>query len=154
MDAPVADPSEKRSLYAQIGAAAVDTESHISARIAAAHQVPFVACRAIIDPADRRLPPAALSGLRPDGTADVAAVLRSVLQQPSQLPALVLTALDAWTARAALYRGRRMLGAGLGFPQFSHGMTEISAAARARLNANALQQSAGSSPQAAATARG
>jgi len=116
MDSPVAEPSEKRLLHAQTGAAAVDTESHIAARIAAAYQVPFVACRAIIDAADRPLPPAALIGLRPDGTADIVAVFQSVVQQPSQLPALVRTAFDAGIARAALHRGRRMLGAGLGFP--------------------------------------
>jgi adenosylhomocysteine nucleosidase len=118
MDSPVADPRGKRLLHAQTGAAAVDMESHIAARIAAAYQIPFVACRAIIDPADKPLPPAALVGLRPDGTADVVAVLRSVLQRPSQVPALVRTALDARIARAALRRGCRMLGAGLGFPDF------------------------------------
>ena len=117
-DKPIADPLEKQLLHAQTGAAAVDMESHIAARVAAAHQVPFVACRAIIDAADRPLPPAALVGLRPDGTADVLAVLRSVIEQPSQLPALVRTALDARIARAALRRGRRMLGTGLAFPDF------------------------------------
>jgi hopanoid-associated phosphorylase len=119
MDAPVADPSDKRFLHAQTGAAVVDTESHIAARIAAAHQLPFVACRVIIDAADKRLPPAALTGLRPDGTADVFAVFRSVVQQPSQLPALVRTALDARVATAALRRGRQRLGLGLGFPHFN-----------------------------------
>jgi hypothetical protein len=44
--------------------------------------------------------------------------LRSVMRQPSQLPALARTALDARTAGAALRRGRRLLGAGLGFPYF------------------------------------
>jgi len=125
IDAPVADPADKRLLHAQTGAAAVDTESHVAARIAATHLVPFVACRAIIDAADRRLPPAALVGLRPDGTANVGAVFGSVIEQPSQLPTLVRTALDAWIARAALYRGRRMLGAGLGFPGFSDGVTDV-----------------------------
>jgi adenosylhomocysteine nucleosidase len=120
VDAPVAEPSDKRSLYAQTGAAAVDTESHIAARIAAASQVPFAVCRAVIDPAGTRLPPAALVGLRPDGTADVAAVFRSVLQRPGQIPDLVRTALDARIARAALCAGRQMLGAGMGFPQFDH----------------------------------
>jgi adenosylhomocysteine nucleosidase len=119
-DAPVAEPADKRSLHAQTGGAAVDTESHIAARIAAAGQVPFVACRAVIDPVDTRLPPAALVGLHPDGTADIAAVFRSVLQQPGQIRDLVRTALDARTARAALCAGRQMLGAGLGFPQFDH----------------------------------
>jgi adenosylhomocysteine nucleosidase len=153
LDAPVAGPADKRLLHAQTGAAAVDTESHIAARIAAAHRVPFVACRAIIDAADTLLPPAALVGLRPDGTADVAAVFRSVLQQPSQLPALVRTALDAWIARAALYRGRRMLGAGLGFPQFGDGVADIRASARAEPDAVALDQDLASPPPAAARAR-
>src|SRR5215831_994609 len=98
---------------------AVHTESHVAARIAAAHRIPFAACRAVIDPADSVLPPAAMYGLRHDGTADVFAVLRSVVRQPSQLPALTRTALDARVAAAALRRGRRLLGAGLGFPYFS-----------------------------------
>jgi hypothetical protein len=91
-------------------------ESHIVGSIATAHRVPFVVCRVIIDAAHTLLPPAALIGLRPDGTADVLAVLRSVLREPGQLPALVRTAFDAWVARAALRRGRHMLGAGLAFP--------------------------------------
>jgi hopanoid-associated phosphorylase len=139
LDDPVADPSDKRLLHAQTGAAAVDTESHIAARIAAAHRIPFVACRTIIDAADTPLPPAALIGLRPDGTADVAAVFRSVVRQPGQLPALVRTALDAWIARAALLRGRRMLGAGLGFPRFSDGVSDVGTSARTELNVSALE---------------
>jgi adenosylhomocysteine nucleosidase len=118
-DAPVAEPSEKRRLHLRTGAVAVDTESHVAARIAAAHRIPFAACRAVIDPAHSLLPPAAMYGLRHDGTADVFAVLRSVVRQPSQLPALTRTALDARVAAAALRRGRRLLGAGLGFPYFS-----------------------------------
>jgi hopanoid-associated phosphorylase len=118
-DAPIAEPSEKRRLHLRTGAVAVDTESHVAARIAAAHRIPFAACRAVIDPAHSVLPPAAVFGLRHDGTADVLAVLRSVVRQPSQLPALTRTALDARIAAAALRRGRRALGAGLGFPYFS-----------------------------------
>ncbi len=120
VDAPIAGPLEKRRLHAQTGAVAVDTESHIAARIAAAHRIPFAACRAVIDAAHRDLPPAAMVGLRHDGTPDVLAVFCSVVQQPSQLPALMRTALDARIARGALRRGRRLLGAGLGFPYFSN----------------------------------
>lgn len=125
MDATVAEPAGKQSLHARTGAAAVDTESQIAVRIAAAYRVPFAACRVIIDPADTRLPPAALVGVRPDGTADAGAVFRSVLQQPSQLSDLVRIALYARTARAALCAGRRKLGAGLGFPQFEHVPSDI-----------------------------
>jgi adenosylhomocysteine nucleosidase len=125
VDAPVARPLEKRLLHAQTGAAAVDMESHIAARIAAAHRLPFAACRAVIDAANRRLPPATLVGLREDGTPDILAVFRSVMQQPSQLPALTRTALDARIARAALRRGRRLLGVGLGFPYFGDRSSDI-----------------------------
>jgi len=118
-DTPIAHPLEKRRLHLRTGAVAVDTESHVAARIAAAHRIPFAACRAVIDPAHSALPPAAVFGLRHDGTPDVLAVFRAVVRQPSQLPALARTALDARTAGAALRRGRRLLGAGLGFPYFS-----------------------------------
>src|SRR5205807_2446833 len=70
VDAVVVDPLEKRLLHARTGAAAVDMESHIAARIAAANAIPFAACRVVIDAIDRRLPPAALVGLRLDGTPD------------------------------------------------------------------------------------
>jgi adenosylhomocysteine nucleosidase len=119
VDTPVASSLEKRRLHAQTGAVAVDTESHIAARIATAHRIPFTVCRAIIDATHRDLPPAAMVGLRHDGTPDFFAVFYSVVQQPRQLPALMRTALDARIARRALLRGRRLLGAGLGFPYFS-----------------------------------
>ena len=48
-------------------------------------------------------------------------MFRSVLQQPNLLPALLRIALDAKIAGAALRRGRRTLGAGLGFPSFGGG---------------------------------
>jgi len=148
-DAPVAEPSEKRLLHSQTGAAAVDTESHIAAGIAAAYRVPFVACRTIIDAVDVRLPPAALVGLRPDGTPDVAAVFRSVVQQPSQLPALLRIALDSLIVRAALYRGRQMLGAGLGFPQFADGLPAIRVSDGAEPDLSAIDQNHGSTRRAA-----
>jgi adenosylhomocysteine nucleosidase len=147
MDTLVADPVQKQLLHAQTVAAAVDMESHIAAAIAAAHQIPFAACRVIIDPSDRPLPPAALVGLRSDGTTDVAAVFRSVLEQPSQLPALVRTALDASIARASLRHGRRMLGAGLGFPNFGDRRIDVRVtAARAltlQTSASATQRTGG-----------
>ncbi|MGA2126875.1 MAG: phosphorylase [Xanthobacteraceae bacterium] len=118
VDAPVAEAATKHSLGCATQTVAVDMESHVAARIAAAHGLPFAACRVIIDPAHRTLPPAALLGLRDDGSSDPGAVLRSLLRQPGQLPALLRVALDARAARRALLGGRRQLGAGLGFPDF------------------------------------
>ena len=116
MDSPVADPRGKLLLHAQTGAAAVDMESDIAARLLLPIRFRLLLAAPLLT-ADKPLPRAALVGLRPDGTADVLAVLRSVLQRPA-VPALVRTALDARIARAALRRGCRMLGAGLGFPDF------------------------------------
>ncbi len=118
-DVLVPEPADKRQLHAQTGAAAVDMESHIAARVAAAHRIPFAACRTIIDAAHRELPPAASVGLRDDGTADVLAVCRSLMRQPGQLPDLMRTAYDAFVARRALRHGRHCIGVGLGYPQIS-----------------------------------
>jgi adenosylhomocysteine nucleosidase len=116
VDAPVVARADKRRLHEATGTVAVDMESHIAAQIAAAHGVPFAACRVIIDPAERTLPPAALVGMRSDGKADVLAVLRSLLRQPQQAFALMRVVADARAARSALFRGRRRLGADLSFP--------------------------------------
>jgi hypothetical protein len=78
--------------------------------------VPFAACRVIIDPAERTLPPAALVGMRADGRPDVFAVIRSLCQQPRQVFALMRVVADARAARSALFSGRRRLGANLSFP--------------------------------------
>jgi adenosylhomocysteine nucleosidase len=119
VDGLIEHASEKRRLHDQMGAVAVDMESHIAGRIASVHKIPFAICRTIIDAAHRDLPPAALVGLRHDGTPDVLAVSRSVARQPAQFGALARTAMDAWIARQALRRGRRLLGAGFGCPYFN-----------------------------------
>jgi hopanoid-associated phosphorylase len=110
VDAPIAKPETKRELHRTTGAAAVDMESHIVARVAAAHRLAFAAVRVIVDPAHRPVPAAALLAMRPDGRADVSAILRDVMTRPSQLKPLARVAVDALAARAAMHRVRRLLG--------------------------------------------
>ena len=86
--APIADPAAKRALYLKI--------------------------RVITDPAVRALPEAAVAAMRPNGTTDIGAMIRSVMKRPQELPALLRTALDARAARATLMRGRQVLGPSLG----------------------------------------
>ena len=50
VDAPIARSSEKLRLHARTGAKAVDMESHVAAKIAALHNIPFAICRTVIDP--------------------------------------------------------------------------------------------------------
>jgi len=116
VDAPVVAQADKRALHESAGTVAVDMESHIAAKIAARHGVPFAACRVIIDPAERTLPPAALVGMRADGRPDVFAVIRSLCQQPRQVFALLRVVADARAARSALFSGRRRLGGHLSVP--------------------------------------
>ncbi len=114
--APVAHPDEKRSLYLKTGAIAVDMESHIVAAVGLAHEVPVAAIRVITDPAKRSLPVSAVAAMRPNGTTNIGAMLRSVLSRPRDLPALLQTALDARAARATLVRGRHLLGPAFASP--------------------------------------
>jgi adenosylhomocysteine nucleosidase len=101
-DMIVADAAEKQRLHRQTGAAAVDLESGAVARVAAAHGLPFAVLRAICDPAERTLPPAALVGIDSQGAIAVWRVLGSLAAHPGQLPALLALSADAATAKRAL----------------------------------------------------
>jgi adenosylhomocysteine nucleosidase len=116
VDAPVASAAGKRALRNDTGAVAVDTESDLVARIAAAHGLPFVAIRIVVDPAHRPLPPAALVSTYGNGQLDLGSILASVARRPAQVPDLIRLARDARTARAALLLGRQRLGSHLGLP--------------------------------------
>lgn len=98
----IATAAAKRALFTTGGAAAVDIESGAVARVAMTHHLPFAVLRAICDPAERDLPPAALSALDRHGVIGVTRVLGSVLAHPAQLPALLALAADAAAARRAL----------------------------------------------------
>lgn len=98
----VATKTDKRRAWRQTGAIAVDLESVVVARAAAALGIPFVVLRAIADPAVRELPPAALVPLNGDGTPALGQVLASVLSRPRQLPSLLTVAREARQALQAL----------------------------------------------------
>jgi hopanoid-associated phosphorylase len=117
IEMPLVHPADKRAVRRTHRTAAVDTESHIAAAIAARRGVPFAAVRVVLDPAHRSLPPAALVPLRRDGSADIGAVLASVRRQPAQLPSLMRIVADVSLAWSTLARGRRRLGHALGFPR-------------------------------------
>lgn len=117
VDTPIADPAKKRELRRLTGAAAVDMESHIVARLAAAHGLAFTALRVIVDPAHRAIPRAALKGMGAGPRADGAAVMRDLIVQPSQLALLLRISLDAYIARAAMQRLRKRLGPHFAFTE-------------------------------------
>jgi adenosylhomocysteine nucleosidase len=98
----VADAAAKRALFATTGAQAVDLESGAVARIAMAYGLPFVVVRAICDPAETDLPPAALLALDSSGRIGLTAVLNSVFRGPGQIRGLITLARDAGRARRTL----------------------------------------------------
>ncbi len=112
----VATPAAKAALYRATGALAADMESHVAARVAARHRLPFMALRIISDASDHHLPPAALIGMRLDGGMNIGGVLRSLAVQPFQLPALLGTAFAAEAGFRALLCCHRLAGPGVGCP--------------------------------------
>ncbi|GJL96153.1 MAG: purine phosphorylase [Hyphococcus sp.] len=108
---------KKAALFANHGAVAVDMESHGAARAAARAGAPFLAIRAIADPADRALPPAALGAVAPDGSTLVFKTLGAALSDPKQFPDLMKLGADSAAATKTL---RRTLG-----PLFAALMTAL-----------------------------
>ena len=94
--------ADKQRFWRATHAVAVDLESGAVARTARREGMRFAILRAICDPADRNLPPAALAALDQAGAIGLGRVLASVVRQPGQIPALLSLAKDAATARRAL----------------------------------------------------
>jgi adenosylhomocysteine nucleosidase len=113
----VLDPKAKRELYLRTGAVAVDMESHLVAQAAHAHNLAFAVVRVVVDPVHREVPEAALMAIGSAGNTEISPALREILAHPSQLSAFISIAFDAYMARRALLRVRRMVGLNFGFPE-------------------------------------
>jgi adenosylhomocysteine nucleosidase len=118
-NAMVMEATQKAALHSTTGAIVVDMESHIAARVARRHHLPFAVARVVSDAAHHSLPPAARVGMKSDGTMDLPAVLRALLANPGQLPALIRTGLEAERGFRSLLRGHRRLGSRLGGPDLA-----------------------------------
>ena len=110
-DAIIQSAEHKSALFYNHNAIAVDMESHGAARAAAEFSAPFIAIRAIADPADRALPKAAMNAVAPDGSTRVLATLLETAKAPGQFPALMQLGSDSEKALNTL---RRDLGPLLG----------------------------------------
>jgi adenosylhomocysteine nucleosidase len=115
VDHPLQTLAEKRALHAVSGAEAADMESHIVARLATGHGLPFAVVRVVADTAEGEVPHAAVAGFAEDGGLNVLAVIASLARAPGQLPAMMRLGADTRRAFAALFRCHRRLGPGFGF---------------------------------------
>jgi adenosylhomocysteine nucleosidase len=100
----VVSAADKAALAKSTLCGSVDLESGAVARVAERHGIPFAVLRAICDPADRDLPPAALAALNEKGAIAARRVALSVLGNPLQIPGLIALGRDAARARKALVR--------------------------------------------------
>jgi adenosylhomocysteine nucleosidase len=112
----IASVEAKRALGRDHRALAVDMESHIAARVAARHGLPFMVVRIVSDGVDHMLPPAITVSMKPGGAIDTAAMLGSLLRQPGQLPVFTSTIIGAAKAFRGLARGHAAIGPRLAFP--------------------------------------
>ncbi|MGH7048922.1 MAG: hypothetical protein ACREE2_21355 [Stellaceae bacterium] len=99
----------KRQARQLTGGLAVDLESDLVAAGACRAGITFAVIRAIADPASRDLPPAALLPLTANGTADLSAVIASLMRHPRQIRPLFGVARETRAALAALVGPARAL---------------------------------------------
>jgi adenosylhomocysteine nucleosidase len=105
----LATHADKARAHQEFEALAVDLESDIVARAAAGAGIRFAVLRAIADPIERDLPPAALVPLATDGRPDLYGVFTSVLRRPRQLAALLGLLEETRRALRALARAAPFL---------------------------------------------
>jgi len=108
----VSSPVEKRELRKRTGALAVDMESGPVARVAMEAGIPFIALRAIADPATHGLPPAALLPLDEKGNPIMSSIFWSILRNPGQIPALISTGNQTKKALLRLRGAAKKLSSG------------------------------------------
>ena len=80
---------DKQQLHQQTGAIALDMESAAIANVARQHQLPFLAIRAIVDPADMNLPKAISHALNAQGDIVLSRLLAFIVRHPAELPGLI-----------------------------------------------------------------
>lgn len=110
VDAPAMHPGAKAALREGAQAVAVDMESHVAEEFARRRELPFVALRAISDPAARALPPLVAKALTPEGDIHALGVARELMRGPHQLGGMIRAGLDSRAAFVSLGRCGPLLG--------------------------------------------
>ncbi len=113
-DHPVATPAAKSDLFRITGGVAVDMESHVVAKAAAAAGIPFCVIRAIADPATRALPEWVSGAITADGKTRALPVLIGLARKPGELGNVARLAHDSRAAKWALRRVASLCAPGFG----------------------------------------
>jgi hypothetical protein len=108
--------AEKRALGVAHDALAVDMESHVAARVAKAHGLPFAIARIVSDEVDHLLPHAITVSMRPDGGFDRTRMRASLAAEPGQMRDVVQTMAQFLIGFRGLRRGAKLMGERVAFP--------------------------------------
>ena len=100
-DLAIGDIAGKAAAFRETGAVAVDMESLAVASIAAAHKLPFIAVRVIVDTAGDALPRAVLAATR-FGRVRISRLILGIVRRPSDIGSLIRLAQRYRTAQQAL----------------------------------------------------
>jgi len=98
----VASGKDKKRLYTQTGAIALDMESIAIAKAALQNSLPFLAVRAIADPVNMDLPKAINHSLNNEGDIVLSKLLLFIALHPAELPGLVKLGLHFNAAKNTL----------------------------------------------------
>ena len=112
----VSSRSDKQAVNRETGAYAIDMESAAVARTADRHQHPFLAVRAIADPAHMDFPAAVTRALNPRGDVRMGRLLGHLALHPQEIPGLIALGRAFGAAMNTLHQVRRAAGADFGFP--------------------------------------
>lgn len=100
----VGSAAEKRALFANTGAAALDMESAAAARAALGFGLPFLAVRSIVDPADVDIPPSIAAAFDRNGVLHVPQMLGRALLRPVDFLGIIRLGRDFGAAMDTLRR--------------------------------------------------
>jgi adenosylhomocysteine nucleosidase len=98
----VSSGKDKKQLHAKTGAIVLDMESVAVAKIARQHTLPFLAIRAIVDPANMSLPRAVNRSLNDQGDVVLSKLLIFLALHPIELPGLIRLGLHFKAAKNKL----------------------------------------------------
>ena len=107
--APLLTAAEKKAARSASGAAVVDMEGYWMAQVAAEHQLPFLAVRAVLDGAHVELPRLVSTIVADGGRNEWRHTARWLLTNPVRLPELLWLAYRSWRAQQALRGAARTL---------------------------------------------
>lgn len=101
---------QRAALAAKTGCKVIDDETWAVAEYAAGRNIPWIGLRVVSDSSRDNLPEAVVNALNPDGSDNIEDVIKSVVEDPLQIPSLIETAANAQKAFTELHNACVRIG--------------------------------------------